>query len=434
EVDFFRRRTLPEALIAQRLLASDVESLPEDLGPRLFPEMDRVLARGPGWCVSLATASKRTRGYETMSGENIKGWHQGSAARYLHLESDQRHYLDWFPTVDPFRMPGTTIDSQFLDDERNSAPTYHGFVGGSQVGGTRLDDGFYDRPLYAAWVQQLSSRDSTMTAKLSWFFLGDLIVCLGADIRGGSGNPIETILENRAITNAATQRLFVDGEYVPEAAEPGWSTTVQQLESFTIDGVASVIAFGGPLTVHLLHEERTGSWSDISARGSTEPHTKRFVTGWLDHGSRPAGAAFSYLYAPLVGAARATELAADPGVELLRNDAEVQGVWSPSRGVTCVNFHQEDTVRAGQSTILGAKETSVSLLHRGNGVLEIAFSAPCQLRTRRRFTIGFPNGWDLAVGHTDATLDVTRRGGEFDIVLDSSALDGRSHHLELVRS
>src|SRR5690625_465710 len=86
EVDFFGDRTLPEALLAQQLMDSDVEPVGEQLGPQLFPKMDRVLARGEGWCFSLATASRRTRGYETMSGEKVKAWHQCSAARYLHLE------------------------------------------------------------------------------------------------------------------------------------------------------------------------------------------------------------------------------------------------------------------------------------------------------------------------------------------------------------
>src|SRR5699024_7950789 len=124
------------------------------------------------WCFNLATASTRTRGYETMSMENIKGWHQGSAARYLYADDDQGQYIDYFPTLDPFRYAGTTVDSQELTEIKNSAPTYSSFVGGVQIGGHRLDDGFYDAPEYASWVQQLSSRDSTMTAKPSWFVIG----------------------------------------------------------------------------------------------------------------------------------------------------------------------------------------------------------------------------------------------------------------------
>src|SRR5699024_6689258 len=103
----------------------------------------------------------------------------------------------------PFRYAGTTVDSQELTEIRNSAPTYSSFVGGVQIGGHRLDDGFYDAPEYASWVQQLSSRDSTMTAKLSWFVIGDVIVHLGADIRGGSGAPVETIVENRTLKSDA---------------------------------------------------------------------------------------------------------------------------------------------------------------------------------------------------------------------------------------
>ncbi|HLS15334.1 MAG TPA: polysaccharide lyase 8 family protein [Beutenbergiaceae bacterium] len=432
EVDFFGDRTLPEALLAQQLLDSDVEGVPEDLGPRLFPKMDRVLARGAGWCFSLATASRRTRGYETMSGENIKGWHQGSAARYLHLESDQGQYFDWFPTVDPFRMPGTTIDSQFLDYEENSAPTYDSFVGGSQAGGTKLADGFYDEAQYASWVQGLSSRDSDMTAKLSWFFLGEVIACLGSDIQGGSGSPIETILENRAQIGTRRTPIAINGRTVGASARVGWQDTVAGVRSFTVPDTASVIALDADMEVNFLHEERTGSWSDISATGDDTAHSNTFYTAWLDHGPLPEGGGFAYLYAPLAGAERAARLETDSGVQVLRNDDVVQAVRAPDLGVIGANFHDSDTIETDGLQIFGPLETSVTVLYDlDEGRMEIALSAPCQFRTIRTFTITLREEWDVEVVRADPTVSIEQDGNTLKMRLDSSDVDGRSHHVEL---
>lgn len=432
EVDFFGDRTLPEALLAQQLMDSGVEPVGEQLGPQLFPKMDRVLARGAGWCFSLATASRRTRGYETMAEQNIKGWHQGSAARYLHLESDQAQYFDWFPTVDPFRMPGTTIDSQFLDYVQNSAPTYDAFVGGSQVGGTTLEDGFYDQPTYATWVQGLSSRDSEMTAKLSWFFLGEVIVCLGSDIQGGSGAPIETILENRADKNPRRAAMAINGRPVGASAQLGWAETREAVRSFTVPGTASVIALDDPMTVNFLYEHRSGTWQEISEPEGDEEHSNNFHTAWLDHGPLPEGARFAYIYAPLADAERAADLEANPGVELLRNDDEVQAVWAPDRGVIGANFHESATIEAGSVEFLGPKETSVTVLQGpSENHMEIALSAACQFRTIRTFTITLPEEWDVEVVHADPTVTIEADGNTIEMRLDSSDVDGRSHHVEL---
>ncbi|MGD7704736.1 polysaccharide lyase family 8 super-sandwich domain-containing protein [Microlunatus sp. Y2014] len=434
-MNFFTERTFPEALLAQRLLTSEITGLPEELGPKLFPEMDRIMARGDGWCYTLATASSRTRGYETMSRENIKGWHQGSAARYLHLDSDQWQYLNHFPTLDPFRYAGTTVDSQFLDYEKNSAPTYHAFVGGSQVGGQRLDDGFYARPRFASWVQQLSSRDSTMTAKLSWFFLDDVIVHLGADIRGGSGAPIETILENRALKRDEMKQLHVNGRPVSGAESAGWRDTRDDVRSITVPGAASLVMLGDPIPVHFLHEARSGRFSDLSPnRGSSTLHHNDFHTIWLDHGPSPDGADFSYLYLPLASPARAEQLAADPGLQVIRNDATVQAVRCPRLGVVvAANFHAAATVSSGGYALTAPSETSVTIARaagRDARSVELGLSAPSQQQDRYEFSFSAP-GRGVTIRYADPSVDVTVDGSTVTLTVDTADHDGRSHHVEL---
>ena len=429
-VPYFDLRPMAEALLAVKLLESDVPALSQAPGPKLFPEMDRVLARGTGWCVSLATASTRTRGFETQSNENTKAWHQGSGARYLYLESEQDQYINWFPTVDPYRMPGTTIDTQSHEQSVGGVGSFD-FVGGSQVGGSRAEDGFYQDAAHAGWVQHLKSYESQMVGKLSWFFLDDSIVCLGADITGGSDSPVETILENRAIKNDEMQQWHIDGAAVPESGEDGWRASVADVGSMTLPGVASFIMLDGPRDVEFLRESRSGAFADIAQGGSTEVHTNAFHTAWIDHGVRPDGASYAYLMVPLASPEEGVSRAQDPGVEIVNNDATVQAVSAQGIGFVSANFHAAAEIEADSMTISGTAQSCVSTLRLDTGRLEIATADASQLQDECRTVVSLPSDHRPSVVHADATVEVDIQENDVTIVVDSSAADGRSHHVEI---
>ncbi|TDE01013.1 polysaccharide lyase 8 family protein, partial [Jiangella asiatica] len=430
-VNYFALRPLSEALLAQKLMASDVPALAEEHGPRLFPEMDRILARGDGWCFSLATASTRTKGFETQSDENIKAWHQGSGARYLYLESDQAQYLNWFPTVDPYRMPGTTVDSRRLGPSSGGRGGF-AFVGGSQVGGERAPDGFYQHPAYAGWVQQLRSYESDLVARLSWFVLGDSIVCLGAGIRGGGADSsVETILENRAVKSDEMRRWYVNGAAVRESELDGWRASVTGVRTMTLPGTAGFVMLDQPRTVEFLRETRSGAFADLAEGYSSVVHTNAFHTAWLDHGARPDGASFAYLLVPLATPDEVTARERDPGVKILRNDDAVQAVTASGSGFVSANFHDAAAIDAGPMSISGGQESCVSLMRRRDRRMEIAVADASQLSDEQRAVVAFPPGRRPRTVYADPTADVSVDGNELTIVIDSSAADGRSHHVEV---
>ncbi|TSB19111.1 polysaccharide lyase 8 family protein, partial [Streptomyces benahoarensis] len=184
---------------------------PEPDGHRLFPAMDRAVHRRPGWTAGLAMASARIAHYENGNGENPHGWHTGSGMlSWWAGETGGGQYTDaYWPTVDPYRLPGTTVSTKRLADNEGGAfgaprPDVRG------VGGTT--DG-----TYAAVGQHLRGLGSTLTAHKSWFFLDDTVVCLGAGITAHDGVPVETIVDNRALGAAGRAALTVDGRPQPTA-------------------------------------------------------------------------------------------------------------------------------------------------------------------------------------------------------------------------
>ncbi|GAA2844720.1 polysaccharide lyase 8 family protein [Streptosporangium fragile] len=307
----------------------------EPAGHRLLPMSARAVHRRPGWCAGLSMASSRIGHYEHGNGENLRGWHTGSGMLYWWAEGHDDQYSDSFwPTVDPYRLPGTTVSTRRLPDGAGEAwgdtcPP------GRWVGGAT--DG-----TYATVGQHLNGLESTLEAFKSWFFLDDAIVCLGAGITAEDGTPVETIVDNRR-TGAP---LTVDDR-------AGWAH---------LEGHGGYVLPCARLRT--LREERTGG---------TEPVTRSYVTLWLDHGVDPRSAGYVYLLLPGASRAATRARAADPGwARVLANTARRQGVQVPSLGITAVNFWNDGVAGA----LAADAPCAVLVRERGDGTATLTVSDP----------------------------------------------------------
>jgi hyaluronate lyase len=116
----------------------------------------------------------------------------------------------------------------------------------------------------------------------------------------------------------------------------------------------------------LLREDRTGSWHDINAGGSSTPITRRFLTMWFDHGVSPAGATYAYTLLPGFTAAATATRATSGAVQILANTASVQAVTHAGLGLSAANFFNAGsaggiTVDAPCSVILRASAGTLGL-------------------------------------------------------------------------
>ncbi|MEV4073216.1 polysaccharide lyase 8 family protein [Nonomuraea fuscirosea] len=318
-----------------------VPAAPEPLGHRLLPMSARAVHRTPGWCAALSMASHRIGHYEHGNGENLRGWHTGSGMLYWWADGSGDQYSDAFwPTVDPYRLPGTTVSTRRLPDGAGAAwgdtRTPWRWVGGASDG------------TYAAVGQHLSGLESTMEAFKSWFFLDDAVVCLGAGITADDGVAVETIVDNRRTGAALT----------------------------TGEGWAHVEGHGGylvpsPQVLHTLRDRRAGG--GVSGDRAGGGVSRDYVTLWLDHGVDPRGAGYAYTLLP--GATRReTRLrAADPGrVRVPANTARVQAVHVPALGLTAACFWNAGT--AGGLTV--SAPCAVLLRERPGGNATVTVADP----------------------------------------------------------
>ncbi|MGW2864697.1 polysaccharide lyase 8 family protein [Streptomyces sp. NPDC001205] len=348
---------------------SAVPAIAEPVGHRLFTHMARATHRRPTWAAALSMADKRITYYETGNGENLHGWHTGSGMLYWWGDTyANEQYSDAFwPTVDPYRLPGTTASRKVLADAAGgdwgaSRPDVN-WVGGA-TDGQRASIGQY-----------LKGLGSTLLAKKSWFCLDDTIVCLGAGITCADGTVVESTVDNRNLGATGTAALTVDGTVQP-LTHP-WSATLAGASWAHLAGHGGYV-FPGRATIQARREERTGRWSDINKGGSTEPVSRRYLTLWADHGTNPSGARYAYLLMPGASASRTAARAADTGwLGVLANTDDQQGVQVPSLGFTGVNFWFGGTV----GPLTASAPCAVMISERGDGTAVVCVSDPMRART-----------------------------------------------------
>ncbi|WP_063774293.1 polysaccharide lyase family 8 super-sandwich domain-containing protein [Streptacidiphilus rugosus] len=412
-----RTAGIPGLARAQTLVNdATVTAAAEPVGAQVFG-MDRAVFRRAGWAASVSMASARTTYYETGNGENLRGWHTDEGMLYWWGAGyGNGQYSDAFwPTVDPYRLPGTTVSTVALADGAGGAwGASHPaavWVGGATDGS------------YAAVGQDLRGLSSTITGKKSWFFFDDSVMCLGAGISCTDGVPVETVIDNRNLGANGTHALTVDGTAQPTTL--GWSNTFTGAQSIVVSGFGGYV-FPGGATVHALREARTGAWSDINTGADTTALTRRYLTLWFAHGTDPGSAGYSYLLMPGADAAAAAARAASPQVTVVANTAAVQAVSDGASGVTAANFYA-----AGSAGPITVSAPASVLMREQSGTLTVAVSDPSRTAATVQVTIARSGYLSAAPGQGVTVLGTS---GGVTLLVEVGGAHGASRTVTLTTS
>lgn len=161
--------------------------------------MNRVMKREEEFAVGIAMHSYNVGNYETMNGENLRGWYTGDGAYYLY-DKDIDGYDEYWKNVDMYFIPGTTEikgNMEGVDAQRNSETK---FIEIRKVGGVSLDSTGIAIMDFLNWNEKLKSRKI-------WFFLQGKTVFIEDKIE--SDREIYTTLFNKKYLKLP--KIFLDG-------------------------------------------------------------------------------------------------------------------------------------------------------------------------------------------------------------------------------
>jgi len=361
--------------LAQAILNdSSLTLLKDDNFHKQYSNMDRVVHNRKDYAFGISMHSSRIGNYESMNGENLKAWHTGDGMTYLY-NSDLDQYMDFWPTVDSYRLPGTT---EAVGPRKNAEGQRRNKTNGnmstlkSWVGGAQLNDEF------GAVGMDFISWNDTVTAKKSWFLFDNEIVALGSDITSNQAQSVETTIENRKLNDLGDNKILVDG--LTQSTNLGWEeaktgTDWVHLEG---DGAESSIGYYFPHSedVNIIRESRTGAWSDISTKGLTDVITKNYFTMYIDHGNTPVGAKYEYVLLPGATRRGISYYSKNPEIEILAQSSDVHAVRENTLNITAANFWNDKVVQA--DFIKVDKKASV-MVKEDDSFIEVAISDPTML-------------------------------------------------------
>jgi len=262
-----------------------------------------------------------------------------------------------------------------------------------------------------------------LQAKKSWFMFGKEVVALGAGINSTDNRTIETIVDNRKISDTGDNKITVDG--TQKLSTLGESEAMSNVNWMHLAGTVSNSDVGyyfpGGANIHALREARTGSWSDININGSKTPITRNYLTTWFDHGANPNNAEYSYVLLPGMSVNEVEQYSHNADVEILSNTPEVQAAKKKSLNILAANFWK-DAVQTVDYITVNKKASVLSQIT--NGYLEISVSDPTMENTGTiEVDINEPN---LVPENLDSRIQVTSSGDKTHISVAVNNAKGKA--------
>lgn len=332
----------PSQRLARSLLALDVlnnnsvTAAPAPVFTRMFADQDRLVHHRPAWGSTVSTSSNRIGRYEWGNNENNHGWYQGDGMTYVYNRTDQAQFSsDFWPTIDPYRLPGTTVNLEPRPSGASGAGTgipgaFQAFAGGLTV-----------QERWGVVGMDHLNHNKSLAAKKSWFFLEDTLVCLGAGIEGTGGAEVITTVENRSYAPGQAPSLRID--HANQRLAAGQSQGAKG--SVHIDGYGGIVflpAENEAADAQVSLVSRTGTWQSVNSGADTGgddvPVSRDYVTIVQSHGVNPKGAGYAYMVLPAADHSDTFKAQAKPGVEVLANNAGAQAIRVSGESLMLANF------------------------------------------------------------------------------------------------
>lgn len=258
---------------------------------KCFPNMDRAVVRRENWAAYISMSGSRIAKYEAINGENQTGWYTGDGMVYLY--TSQKDYGDAFWNgLDYYKIPGTTVTDlprDAVDIKTSSTLTHCDFVGGCTQG-----DAMAVAMEFAGSSERMEFQ-TDLTGKKAWFFIDDMILCMGTDISCFDECDVYTVVDNRIV---GEKEVLVDGEPMGE------SGTARRIY---IPDYCGIVSYQQEMNYRI-------------ADGDDQ-----FLQAIIDHGQAPESAGYCYAMYPLCSEEE-FENVTEVDFDVIQNDGDVTAV------------------------------------------------------------------------------------------------------------
>lgn len=323
--DVFKNlKTYKDISLMQSLLSdAGVASVPRTSYLSAFNKMDKTAMYNAekGFGFGLSLFSSRTLNYEHMNKENKRGWYTSDGMFYLY-NGDLSHYSDgYWPTVNPYKMPGTTeTDAKRADSDTGKV------LPSAFVGTSKLDDA------NATATMDFTNWNQTLTAHKSWFMLKDKIAFLGSNIQNTSTDTAATTIDQRKLESSNPYKVYVNDK---EASLTEQEKDYPETQSVFLESSDSKKNIGyfffKKSSISMSKALQKGAWKDINEGQSDKEVENEFLT--ISQAHKQNGDSYGYMLIPNVGRATFNQMIKELESSLIENNETLQSVYDAKQGV-----------------------------------------------------------------------------------------------------
>ena len=323
--DVFKNlKTYKDISLMQSLLSdAGVASTPRTSYLSAFNKMDKTAMYNAekGFGFGLSLFSSRTLNYEHMNKENKRGWYTSDGMFYLY-NGDLSHYSDgYWPTVNPYKMPGTTETDAKRSDSDTGKVLPSAFVGTS-----KLDEA------NATATMDFTNWNQTLTAHKSWFMLKDKIAFLGSNIQNTSTDTAATTIDQRKLESSDPYKVYINDK---EASLTEQEKDYPETQSVFLESSDSKKNIGyfffKKSSISMSKALQKGAWKDINEGQSDKEVENEFLT--ISQAHKQNGDSYGYMLIPNVDRATFNQMVKELESSLIDNNETLQSVYDAKQGV-----------------------------------------------------------------------------------------------------
>lgn len=357
---------LIKSILKEIVESGEIDAL-DVQGAKVFGAMDRaVYINDKDGKVVVSMHSNRVANYETMNGENIKGWYTGDGMTYIYGK-DSSTYTEFWPTVDMYHLPGVTNSINKMGDKAGERRVKALVSPKAFVGGVEGKDSAFVGMDMISWNKQTRM-------KKSWFMIDGVTLALASNIRSNDGE-IHTTIDNRILNNG---KIFVNGEELIDGKviENSKNLSINFNGNYSEENIGYRVIKGPKIKVDI--KENKGSWKNIGGT-LTEEISKRYFVTYMDHGKDPRKDSYAYLILPMF-AKEAVDNYDVSRFEIVKLDEEAHIVKDRNSGVLAMNSWKDSVQEFENIKVFSAMSI---IKNEKDDILELYVSDPTQLQNYR---------------------------------------------------
>lgn len=418
-------RDFKDLLLTKELLAD--KTIPVDkkpfIGSYLYSAMDRFVYSNEQINLGISLYSNRTSSFEAGNKENKRGWHTSDGMLYL-FNSDPQYGDAYWPTVDPYRLPGTTVDTVPLQDEVSAFTTIkskENYVGG--VTDTKN-----------AVISMNLNKDGTknngvllpmnVKGKKSWFMMDDKVIALGSAIKGTTSATIETILENRMLDSTSHYKLTNQDNQLIENQQSSLKKDNWLLLSSDKPNQNLGYIMLEDQQVKTELETREGTYQQINdAFPSNKQYRETYQKIIINHGSTVNDGSYAYLLYPDATESKLKKLTTEKPFTILANTDEVQAVQDNQLNILGSTVWSSNGAKVNGYTV---DKPASFLVEQNEKILSVHLSNPKQ--TNEKITLSLPNKIEEVISSSEA-IQIAEDGQS--IIVDTTGGLGKTFTIQL---